>query len=772
VLPAPDPAVADAPDGTALRFLSPGREEAEAVLTGGVPTLRAALDNILDGFVADLLAANAALCAPKKAERVEPEAADICEVEPIPVIFFPDYRATNPYQRLLYDAFPEVFEVRADRIETALRLQTAGDRRHPVVFHLHWTSPVIGLERAEAVARRRIEAFVSGLEAFVAAGGVLIWTVHNVLPHETALPDLDAELCARIAALATAVHVHSPQTPGLAAEVFKLPPERTFVGQHGSYVGAYRDETTRAQARAQLGLGESATVFLCLGQIRAYKGIGDLLDAFEGVARTHPEAVLVIAGDVVNMDAAVLSARAATMRNVRLIARHIEDDALQVYFRAADFSVLPYRNVLTSGSVYLALSFGVPPIAPDRPLIAEVVRDGDNGLTYSATAPGALGDALRRAAVLSPVDRTRMGLQARVSADGLGWRQARTMLAAAAMAGSGGVRTIDVAGARRVCIVREVASEPGARVAAIVLHYRHTVDTMRCVASLRAQHGVAHHVFIVSNDETADAFCKLSDMFPQCTVIQSPDNLGFAGGNNLGLAMARERGFEFVWIVNPDVVAPLGTMKALVDAADLDTEAIAFGPAILFGDRPDTVWFAGGEIHWAGGLDAKHLHIGRPADTLPSRPFDADYLTGASLFFRLTAVDEVGYIPQQYFLYFEETHWCEMLRRRGHALRVIPDIRVSHFKRSEDRGAPTDIFLYYYCRNALLMCLAFEEKQIEATAQRIRGLVSIWLERVAMARPAGLGRARAAAEAGLADGHEGVSGFVDLDARLKGLFDG
>jgi len=165
---------------------------------------------------------------------------------------------------------------------------------------------------------------------------------------------------------------------------------------HGHYIGAYPHDIDETTARARLGLDADARVFLCFGQVRAYKGIPELLAAFRALRRSDVR--LVIAGKPVDRAVADMVAAAAA-RDSRIVAHlaHVDDAEVQHYFEAADWVVLPYRDVLTSGSALLALSFERPVVAPRRGCLAELERS-DGVLGYEPDAPNALALALAEAA--------------------------------------------------------------------------------------------------------------------------------------------------------------------------------------------------------------------------------------------------------------------------------------------------------------------------------------------------------------------------------------
>ncbi len=696
-------------------------------------------------------------------------AASDLVAEKLDIVIYPDYRTTNPYQRLLYQGFPPYSTIHSGDIDYALAMQRRPDRSNPIVFHLHWTSPIIGLEQAPIVARRRVDVFLQKLRSFVADGGQLVWTIHNILPHEAPFPDLEVELCREIVSSATTIHVHSKIVPSLVADYYELPEAKVVIGHHGNYVGVYPDTIDRNEARLRLGIDSDEFVFLFLGQMRAYKGLERLISVFSDL-RTPERLRLLLVGNPVNMPLEKLKEAVAVDGRIQIISGHVPDEDLQIYLRAADFMVLPYDKVLTSGTVYLSLSMGLPVIAPRSGLIPDVIRDGQEGFLFEGGIDSSLRDSLEKALSLPRNQMEAFRCKASERAGDFDWNHTGQVLGSAMLAATKGKPTlIDVEGKYHKVFVREVDHLPAkqARVAAVVLHYSHLDDTIRCVDSLLSQEIDCCHVYIVSNDLDAQAFASLCREFPECTVIQSDDNLGYAGGNNLGLRLIQEQDFEYVWIVNPDTVLPDGFLARILEIADTNENTAIFGSKILFGDRPDLIWFGGGVIDWEDGIEAKHLYIGKAKASMPNTPFSCDYVTGASLFFRKSLLNDVGFLPEHYFLYFEETHWCLTAAERGHAITMFPETHLYHHKRSEDGGAPTPTFLYYYCRNALLMCREFRAEAIRATESRLRRTAAIWLDRVSEANPDLVELSHFAIEKGIEHGHEGRRGRFDFVAAFN-----
>ena len=317
--------------------------------------------------------------------------------DPFILASYPSF-VTNPYQVLLYRACREhgiapVRVFRREQLDEVLELQQAG---LPTVLHLHWLHPIVESATTAKDARKAADAFLDFLDGYRKAGGRIVWTVHNILPHEARFEAEETRLSAEVAARSEVIHVLVRRTAELVAPYFKLPEDRLLHVPHMSYLGAYEDHVSARDARHDLGLLEEELVFLVLGAIRPYKGLPELLDAWETLPPDRPRR-LVIAGapaDQPGLDA--LIERAALAPGVLIDARKIPAPEMQTFLRAADVAVLPYRRALNSGALMLALTFGLPAIVPADSGLAEVVDDRF-GLTFDPAAGDGLAEALRAA---------------------------------------------------------------------------------------------------------------------------------------------------------------------------------------------------------------------------------------------------------------------------------------------------------------------------------------------------------------------------------------
>jgi beta-1,4-mannosyltransferase len=335
----------------------------------------------------------------------------------------PDWRTGNPYQQKLIDASADLgIEITASNGRGLLPVLGAlKDQGRIDVLHLHWTHSFISGSKVPYQYYNGWR-FVLGLAIAKARGIRVVWTLHNLLDHERR--NLPAELFfrRRIAKLADAVLVHCTYAREAASSAYGL--SRDELGKfrvipHPNFIGLYDDSLSEAEARASLGLSESDLVFLFFGNIRSYKGVFDLVDAFRKFS--FPQAQLLIVGRPWNDDTA--SALADAVRGdtrVRTVVRFVDPSEVQVFFRAADYVVFPYKDVLTSGSMLLAMSFAKAVIAPRLGCIPETV-DERCAILYEPRGIEGLLEALVAAA---GSDAATMGAASRRRAAELTWEEA------------------------------------------------------------------------------------------------------------------------------------------------------------------------------------------------------------------------------------------------------------------------------------------------------------------------------------------------------------
>ncbi|MEK7153213.1 MAG: glycosyltransferase family 4 protein, partial [Patescibacteria group bacterium] len=276
------------------------------------------------------------------------------------------------------------------------------------VFHLHWHA--FHLDKKYNVPftpHISLLNTIVSLTALKILGYKLIWTVHNVLPHEPQTAN-DKFVTRYTAKLASHIIVHSSETlkqlKAIGADTSKA-----VVNPHGNYAGMYPVTVSRDEARRRLGIAPQDRALLFFGNIRPYKGVEQLLEAFE---QLHEKNVrLVIAGKCLDTQLANTIRDAAQKDpDITFHNGNVPDEDVATYFQAADAACMPFTNVTTSGSVLLAATFGKPIVTPYMGAIKDMPKAV--GVLYDPGTKDALLNALR----IILADDTKLAGMAKASA--------------------------------------------------------------------------------------------------------------------------------------------------------------------------------------------------------------------------------------------------------------------------------------------------------------------------------------------------------------------
>jgi len=304
-----------------------------------------------------------------------------------------------------------------------------------------------------------------------------------------------------------------------------------------------------------------------------------------------------------------------------------------------------------------------------------------------------------------------------------------------------------------------------ARTAVVILNYKSTGDTRRLIRSLRGSEDQDFDLYVVDNCSPEFSSFEASVFFAGAHVLRSSSNLGYATGNNMALRMIAPLGYAFVWILNPDMEVTPQALTQHVAAATEYPDVSIFGPALRRGSDRNRVASAGCHVSFEGALKTGHLYAGRQIETLPEAPYEADFITGAAMFFRTKVIEDIGYLPEDYFLYFEETQWLLEAGHKGVNCLVLPHILLTHHQASQENGLPAVYYLYYYLRNAVLFYKRMGDVDPASTISALRsGFIANWLARTVDIAPEHSTFYGALTDQALADGEAGVTGRIDLEA--------
>jgi GT2 family glycosyltransferase len=207
----------------------------------------------------------------------------------------------------------------------------------------------------------------------------------------------------------------------------------------------------------------------------------------------------------------------------------------------------------------------------------------------------------------------------------------------------------------------------------VVLNYNLKHDTLACVESILAAGAQLSHILVVDNGSTDDSVTDLSGHFgPELIFATTPVNLGFAGGMNLGIRAALERGATWLLLLSNDTIAD----RAMIDQLQLIASQAPFpeilGPAIYYYAVPDRLWKTG---------DIRHRWLPMPlaVKKLPTQTsFAVDYVTGCAMLVRREVFERAGLFDARYFAYYEDADFCRRARDAGFQVMCVPQAKLWH----------------------------------------------------------------------------------------------
>ena len=232
----------------------------------------------------------------------------------------------------------------------------------------------------------------------------------------------------------------------------------------------------------------------------------------------------------------------------------------------------------------------------------------------------------------------------------------------------------------------------------ISINYNQAAVTCAMLASLRRTTYPRLEIIVVDNASPTDDPDVIAEEFPEVILLKSAQNLGFAGGNNLGIA--RATGDYLLFLNNDTEVAP-GFLEPLVALFAQTPAAGIASPKIIYYGTDDLIQYAGsrGINPWTG----RSITVGNlePDRGQHNRSQPTALADGAAMLVPRRVIDEVGLMPEVYFLYYEELDWCESIKRAGYTCHYVAESTVYH-KESVSVGKASVLKTYYLNRNRLL----------------------------------------------------------------------
>ena len=302
----------------------------------------------------------------------------------------------NPYQALLYSEIGQDFQTKFAGPKGLGRVT----ERDFDVLHIHWDDRMFGQEEDDATNDQVLRQARALITDFQARGGRVVWTIHNGQPHKE--KNIDAFKSGRemLSEVADVIHVHADHACDHMVNTYGVARDRIVTIPHPSYLGAY-EPASRTLARRLVK--EETRQFLFFGMLRRAKGIHVIREATAKLTRREVPYHLRMYGKAFKSQERFVKQMRANP-NIDMRTDRIDDAEIPAIFAASQVYLAPVQSLFTSGSIMLALSFGLPVIGPDTREMRETTPEECHHLLYPPEAPRGLIRSMRAAVAMSRKD--------------------------------------------------------------------------------------------------------------------------------------------------------------------------------------------------------------------------------------------------------------------------------------------------------------------------------------------------------------------------------
>lgn len=251
-----------------------------------------------------------------------------------------------------------------------------------------------------------------------------------------------------------------------------------------------------------------------------------------------------------------------------------------------------------------------------------------------------------------------------------------------------------------------MASTPESSVAIILVNWNGFAFTKACLESLEKVSGPLFQVILVDNASQEPEGAQLKSLFPQLHLIVNSENLGFTGGNNVGIRYALAQGFDQVLLLNNDTLVDPDFLIQLQACLQKPGYGVA-QPLICFSQDTKTLWSAGGK--W-NSLLGRAITLGdrMPLSRYQAKSPELDWATGCCMLVTKEVLLQVGLLPEPYFAYFEDVEWSLRIRKAGFKIGIAEQAMIYHeagaaSKKQHAEGTLSPKVFYFHVRNQLFL---------------------------------------------------------------------
>jgi GT2 family glycosyltransferase len=238
------------------------------------------------------------------------------------------------------------------------------------------------------------------------------------------------------------------------------------------------------------------------------------------------------------------------------------------------------------------------------------------------------------------------------------------------------------------------------KVCIIILNWNGLKDTLECLDSILGLDYENYNVIVVDNGSLDRSVEIIRERFPSVIMIESNRNLGYTGGNNIGIQYALEHSADYIWLLNNDTIISADCLRKMVEIAETDPQIGLLSPVIYYENQRDRMQFCGTVFNKASDIlltNMKQIELSNAA-------YDRGLLLwGTALLIKRCVIATIGCLDDLFFAYFEDIDYSLRARKKGFKTAVVSSAKIYHKDASSSGGKNSPVRVYYYMRNLNLL---------------------------------------------------------------------
>jgi GT2 family glycosyltransferase len=242
----------------------------------------------------------------------------------------------------------------------------------------------------------------------------------------------------------------------------------------------------------------------------------------------------------------------------------------------------------------------------------------------------------------------------------------------------------------------------------ILVNYNGYKDTIECVNSLKKINYKNYKIIIVDNASSDDSLNILRQKTNNSIIIESKKNLGFAGGNNLGIKYALNHDADYIMLLNNDTLVKIDFLDNMINSFNKNNKVGLVGCKIMYHPKKSIIWYGGGYIDWFKFIGA-HYGMRQIDNGQCDDEKEIDFMTGCCMLIKREVFEKVGLLSEDYFMYFEDVDFCVKVRNGGYKIWYNPKAIIYHKVGLSSGGEESPFSIKWCTRNRLLFMNKYKE---------------------------------------------------------------